>query len=72
VTVVNPDPAQPAEVEFSIPGAAVKGSRVETIASPRLQDCNTFAEPDKLKPRVLAAGEPLPPASVTRFTLELA
>jgi alpha-L-arabinofuranosidase len=78
LTVVNPHVSEPRDVEIAVRGGVPATAQATTIAAPDIHTHNTFTEPQAVQPRPATVTEPrdgilvhrLPPASVTRLTLE--
>jgi alpha-N-arabinofuranosidase len=78
LTCVNPAARDAAPAEIEISGARAASVKALGLWGAKLADCNTFAQPDVLKPRAVDARAgggrlrlDLPPASVVRVTAEL-
>jgi alpha-N-arabinofuranosidase len=79
LTVTNPDVRQPQNVTIATGRAATTSAMATVLAAPDVHAHNTLLEPTRVGPRtapVKASGstivQQLPPASVTKFTIELA
>jgi len=77
LTCTHADAAEPLAAEIRIEGAAPRAARGRVLAG-RPQDHNTFAEPERVKPRELAVevrkdrlAVELPPCSVAAITVDL-
>jgi alpha-L-arabinofuranosidase len=55
LAVTNIDPNQPAELEVSVPGVAVKSAAGETLTAPRVDSVNTFDAPNTVVPKLVSA-----------------
>ncbi|MEO6314659.1 MAG: alpha-L-arabinofuranosidase C-terminal domain-containing protein [Chitinophagaceae bacterium] len=78
ISLVNIDPLKNADVTLDLGGVAMKQVTGRIIVSPKLQDYNSFENPDKIKPVVFngatikagAVQVKLPPASVVVLELK--
>lgn len=78
LTCTHTDAAEPIAVEVRLEGASAKAARGQVLSG-KPQDHNTFAEPDRVRPRELAVSVrngrlvfELPPCAVAAVTVELA
>ena len=53
--ITNVDPNQPAEVELSMAGVAVKSASGETLTAPKVHSVNTFEAPNSVVPKPISA-----------------
>ncbi|HJZ80337.1 MAG TPA: alpha-L-arabinofuranosidase C-terminal domain-containing protein, partial [Pyrinomonadaceae bacterium] len=53
--ITNLDPNQPLEVEATVAGINAKSAVGETLTAPRVDSVNTFAAPDAVVPKAIAA-----------------
>lgn len=78
ISLVNIDPSKSQKVTITLNGANKKALSGRILASKKLQDYNSFTEPDKIKPVVFKDGVinknilnvTLPPASVVVLTIK--
>lgn len=77
LSLVNLDPTRPATVAATVAGTAATRGVGEVLTGPAVNSLNSFAAPDTVKPRPIAASVAegtisltLPPASVTVLALE--
>ncbi len=79
VTMVNPHVSEPKAVEIFVRGATPASAQATVLAAPDIHAHNTFEQPHAVQPRPAQVGAPrdgvivhqLPPASVTRLTIQL-
>jgi alpha-L-arabinofuranosidase len=77
ITLVNIDPAKPNMVQLKWPGAQLKLDNGRILHSSKIQDHNSFEQPDKIIPQAFRGASmkgqelsvDLPPASVVVLTL---
>jgi alpha-L-arabinofuranosidase len=55
LAITNVDPNQPAEIQASVPGVAVKSARGETLTAPKVDSINTFDVPNTVVPKPISA-----------------
>jgi alpha-N-arabinofuranosidase len=79
LTVTNPSPDTPREVEIAVRGGAIASARATTLTARDVHDVNSFEHPDVVAPvtaTVATRGSVLvhvfPPASVTKLEVTLA
>jgi alpha-N-arabinofuranosidase len=78
VSLVNIDPGKPQHVTINFSGAGYRQVSGRILVSQHVQDYNTFAEPDKIKPAPFTGAQlknqalqvSLPPASVVVLELK--
>ncbi|MGV3658306.1 MAG: alpha-N-arabinofuranosidase, partial [Chitinophagaceae bacterium] len=78
VSLVNIDAAKPQKIIINIDGANFKSVSGRILSSPKLQDHNTFEQPEKIKPLAFTGAKisgnkleiTLPPASVVVLQLQ--
>jgi alpha-N-arabinofuranosidase len=78
LTLVNPSQSTAAETVVEVPGTGVRAAEARVLTGPGIHAHNTFAHPDAVTPRPLAAALDagrvrctLPPASVTALRMSL-
>ena len=77
LTLVNPHVEEARPTEIAVRGAAIRSCQVRTLSAPDIHAYNSFDHPHAVEPKDESArvGQNLvwiiPPASVTRFTMEL-
>ncbi len=77
ISIVNIDPAKTNQVHIQIQGVNLKIKNGRILQSPKIQDHNSFEEPEKIKPQLFQGASmkgnelllTLPPASVVVMTL---
>jgi alpha-N-arabinofuranosidase len=77
ISVVNIDPAKTNQVRIQLQGENLKIKTGRILQSPKIQDHNSFEEPEKIKPQLFQGASmkgnelqvTLPPASVVVMTL---
>jgi len=77
LTCTHTDAAEPIAIEVRLEGGTARAARGQVLAG-RPQDHNTFAEPERVRPRELAVqvrsgrlAFELPPCAVAAVTVEL-
>jgi alpha-N-arabinofuranosidase len=77
LSLVNLDPTRPATIEAKVAGVSATRASGEVLTGPAVNSLNSFAAPDVVKPRAIAASVAngaiavtLPPASVTMLAVE--
>lgn len=77
LSLVNLDPTRPATIEAKVAGVSPTRAAGEVLTGPAVNSLNSFAAPDVVKPRAIAATVAngaitvtLPPASVTMLAVE--
>ena len=79
VTMVNPHVSEPRVVEIAVRGGSPASAQGRVLFAPRISGHNTFDAPERVAPRDQKLAAPasgvivheLPPASVTRLTVQL-